>query len=102
METQEYRKFRSSARLNLTMGEVPYRGGLYFLDGRIWGNFKMNMRYSYLLTYPPPHLGKIGRFWRNIVHVETLGWVIELRCAMKADKTPPKNTMRFGGIGGVS
>jgi hypothetical protein len=60
------------------------------------------MRYSYLLTYLPPILEKIGRFWRNIVHVETLGWVIELRCAMKADKTPPKNTMRFGGVGGVS
>ena|SRR5262245_51457758 len=49
----------------------------------------------------PPLLGKIGMFWRNIRYVETLGWVIDPGCAMKADKTPPKNTMRFGGVGGV-
>jgi hypothetical protein len=73
------------------------------LDGRIWGSFKTNMRYSYLLTYLPPSLlGKIGRFWKSFTYVETLGWVIELRCAMKADKTPPKKQVRFGGVGGVS
>jgi hypothetical protein len=59
------------------------------------------MRYSYLLTYLPPLLAKIGKVWRNITQEECLGWVIEPGCAMKADKTPPKNTMRFGGVGGV-
>ena len=72
--TQEYRKFRSRARLNLTGEGVPYRGGPPTSWMEEFGKFQ-NEHALFLLAYlpPPPLLGKIGRFWQNITYVETLG-----------------------------
>jgi hypothetical protein len=88
---------KNSAKEGAPIGGVP----LFFWMEEFGG--MSNQQALCLLAYlPPPLLGKIGWFWRSITYVETLGWVIELRCAMKANKTPPKNTMHFGGVGGVS